>query len=39
MTRCQLLKLRFVNGDIGVDEFKEKIEIIQNIEKEEYFKR
>jgi len=33
----QLLKLRFVNGDISVDEFREKLEVIQNIEKDELF--
>ena len=33
----QLLKLRYVNGDITIDEFKEKIEVMQSLEKEELF--
>lgn len=31
----QLLKVSFVNGEISQEEFKEKIEIIQTVEKEE----
>lgn len=31
----QLLKLRFINGEISQEEFKEKIEVIQTVEKEE----
>ena len=33
----QLLKLRFANGEISIEEFKEKIEVMQTIEKEELF--